>query len=202
MHTHESPSYPDGAGRGRSRKIPIDHVDQEHAARAERLEDPLRHGQILVFFEVAEGGVPTEHSVEHLFEGHLTHVALQKVDLLAALLGHVCGQRELIQRQIIANDAVATARELDRMVSGTTTEIEHHATGSDAERFLDERHLTTNVFVRDARACAHEVFVEQIFPPRRARLRTLSGLGRGQVWRRRRVPRWSGRRGRRGRRGR
>ena len=49
--------------------------------------------------------------VEHFFEGHLAHVALQEVELLAALLRDISRQRQLIQRQIITDDAVAATRE-------------------------------------------------------------------------------------------
>src|SRR5262245_28525315 len=105
----------------RNYEVAIRDVEEEHSARTKCAEDPLRDRNVLLFFEVAETRIPAENAVEHLFEGHLAHVALKQVQFLPRFLRDVGRHRELIKRQVVPDDSVSALGELDGVKARTAS---------------------------------------------------------------------------------
>ena len=152
-------------------EVTIDDIDQERPTGLERLENAGSNCQVLFLLEIAECGVPAVDSIENRVECHVAHVALHQIQLLAPILRDFCGQRQLMQRQIVPNHRIAALRELDGVIASTATQVEHDSTRRNAERFLDERCLAFDLLVTEPAQGTGEVLVEQLFPPRAPRLR-------------------------------
>src|SRR5882757_1544815 len=109
--------------------------------------DLLRHELVLLIVEVAEARRPAVDAVEHLFETHVAHVAVQEVELLVFVLGLVRRAREHRERQIVADDVVPTNPELDGVPASPAREIENDAPFLYAEAVLDEVYLVFDLRV-------------------------------------------------------
>ncbi len=123
------------------------------------------HVEVLLVVEVAEARRPRVHAVERLLEGHLAHVALEEVDLLPSLLRLVLGAGEHGQREIVADDVVAAAGELDGVGAGAAGQVEHDRALLQAEAVLDEVALLADGLVLDLLQRADVVVAEDLLPP-------------------------------------
>ena len=117
-----------------------------------------RHQDILLFLEVAETRIPAEKAVEHLLKGHLPHVTLQEIDLLAPFLRVLARKSELEQRKIVADHSKAPARQFDGMQAPSASQVKHDSSGLDAERISNEVYLAHHLAGCESPLSAHEVF--------------------------------------------
>jgi hypothetical protein len=119
-------------------EITVDDIEQESAARFQRLVHVARNLEVSLFLKVTKTGVPAVDAVEHIFELHLAHVALQEVDLLTVFLGKFRSFCQLRHTEVETDDLVPARCERHGMLSSAAGEIEHHSLFGDTQRVFDE----------------------------------------------------------------